>query len=244
MAEEIDMGTTIVAMRTRSGVVVGADTRTSSGSMVSNRYANKLSFLYQSGSTSCVLCRSGSAADTQFLADEARWEFRSRSLRYYEMAGSSSSNPSVEQMARWLRYVVMNGSYTASLICAGYDPQAGGRIFSISQTGSMVEEDIYATGGSGSTYIIGLLDHFLKTRNEKDGLMEEQEAIDFVSRLIHLAMERDGGSGGVARITILNENGSQELCIHPPRSLPPADNHQELIGFKPAAQSTWLSLSK
>ena len=232
-SQEVSMGTTIVALRTKEGVVVGADTRTSQSTMVSNRYANKLSFLYQSGPVSCVLCRSGSAADTQFLADEARWAFRSRALQYGREAVS------VSQIARWLRYVVMNGDYGASLLCAGYDPREGGRIYSIAPSGSLMEETVFAAAGSGSTYILGLMDTTLKNYHGDDNLIKEEEAIELVARLIHSAVARDGSSGGVARIVVMNDQGSRELIRHPPPTgmameEEPGTKKGELKGFQAA----------
>ena len=76
---EVSMGTTILAVRYKDGVVVGADTRTSVSGYVSNRYAAKLTFVldrnvdnfvvtskkaassrdYDGASSTCVICRSG-----------------------------------------------------------------------------------------------------------------------------------------------------------------------------------------
>jgi 20S proteasome subunit beta 1 len=210
-SSEISMGTTIVALRTKQGVVVGADTRTSQGSMVSNRYADKLSLLYQNGPVSCVLCRSGSAADTQYLAEQARWEFQSRALRYNGM------EPSLTPIAQWLRYVVRNGDYSASLLCVGYDPREGGRIFSIAPTGALLSEPVYAAAGSGSTFIMGLMDS--RIREQAGEFLEEDEAIQFVSHLIHQAIARDAGSGGAARLVVLNGQGCRSLVVQYPSTI-------------------------
>lgn len=225
------MGTTIVALRTKEGVVVGADTRTSMSTMVSNRFAEKISLLYQNGPVSCVMCRSGSAADTQYLADEARWAFRSRALQYGKDAVS------IGQISRWLRYVVMNGNYGASLLCAGYDPREGGRIFSIAASGSLVEENVFAAAGSGSTYILGLMDTTLKNLQRDNGneFIGEDEAIELVARLIHSAVARDGSSGGAARILVMNRQGSRELIRHQPSKAHESKAKEEALkGFKAA----------
>ena len=228
--QEVSMGTTIVALRTKEGVVVGADTRTSMSTMVSNRFADKVSLLYQNGPVSCVMCRSGSAADTQYLADECRWAFRSRALQYGPEAVS------IGQIARWLRYVVMNGNYGASLLCAGYDPREGGCIYSIAPSGSLMEEKVFAAAGSGSTYILGLMDTTLKNLEEGSSeFIGEEDAIELVTRLIHSAVARDGSSGGVARILVMNSQGSRELIRHQPsRGVETGAKIEELKGFKAA----------
>jgi len=58
-------GTTIVAVAFDGGVVIGADSRVSTGTYVSNRAADKLHPL----SDNTWLLRSGSAADTQAIGD-------------------------------------------------------------------------------------------------------------------------------------------------------------------------------
>jgi 20S proteasome alpha/beta subunit len=63
--EEVSTGTTILAVPFVGGVVVCADSRTSTGSYVANRVSDKLVQL----SEYIYCCRSGSAADTQALTD-------------------------------------------------------------------------------------------------------------------------------------------------------------------------------
>lgn len=54
-----------MAVRFDGGVVLGADSRTSSGAYVANRVSDKLTQVHDR----IMCCRSGSAADTQALAD-------------------------------------------------------------------------------------------------------------------------------------------------------------------------------
>lgn len=58
-------GTTIVACVYSDGVVIGADSRVSTGTYISNRASNKITPL----ADNVYLLRSGSAADTQAVAD-------------------------------------------------------------------------------------------------------------------------------------------------------------------------------
>lgn len=62
-------GTTIVAVAFDGGVVIGADSRVSTGTYVSNRAADKIHPL----SDNAWLLRSGSAADTQAVGDYGAW---------------------------------------------------------------------------------------------------------------------------------------------------------------------------
>lgn len=59
------LGTTIMAVTYDGGVIVGADSRTSTGAYIANRVSDKLTKLHDR----IYCCRSGSAADTQAVAD-------------------------------------------------------------------------------------------------------------------------------------------------------------------------------
>merc|ERR1712072_1333743 len=62
------MGTTIMAVKydgDGGGVVMGADSRTSTGSYVANRVSGKITPVCNN----VAVCRSGSAADTQALSE-------------------------------------------------------------------------------------------------------------------------------------------------------------------------------
>lgn len=62
---EVSTGTTIMAIPFEGGVVLGADSRVSTGTYVANRVSDKIAQL----SEHIFCCRSGSAADTQTLTD-------------------------------------------------------------------------------------------------------------------------------------------------------------------------------
>merc|ERR1711991_85842 len=64
MTDEHKMGTTIMAVEFDGGVVMGADSRTTTGSYIANRVSDKIQQVHDR----IFCCRSGSAADTQALA--------------------------------------------------------------------------------------------------------------------------------------------------------------------------------
>ena len=234
----VNLGTTLVAVSYRDGVVVGADTRTSVGTYVSNRYADKIAPILDN----VVLCRSGSAADTQHLADEIKWIIQSRYFRYESqmlttpstvMNGRTEDGPldvredadwglqqqrfpltTLSQIAHLVRSLIRKEAEShgvmASILCAGFDRQIGkGRIFSIAPSGMLVEENGYAFSGSGSSFIVGLLDEQYRPD------MDEEEAVSFVAQAIGHAMERDGSSGGFVRIHVMDKNGRRVRTVLP-----------------------------
>ena len=62
---EVSMGTSIMAVTFKDGVILGSDSRTTSGAYIANRVTDKLTQLQDK----IWCCRSGSAADTQAVAD-------------------------------------------------------------------------------------------------------------------------------------------------------------------------------
>ncbi|VEU41038.1 unnamed protein product [Pseudo-nitzschia multistriata] len=234
LQEEIDLGTTLVAIKYAGGVVVGADTRTSAGGYVSNKFAYKINPIFRpdfedptevdesdepsrisSSSSSCVLCRSGSAADTQWLAGLAKQRFQMRKL---ERPGY---RPSISEVAHFLRYQMRQGGgesqFQASLICAGYDSVTnGGQIFGVTPGGSLWEEDNFCVSGSGSTILLGYLDDALQTAKQNFASEYTEEcAIALVTKLLRLSIARDGSSGGLVRLYVINRNGLEERTVYP-----------------------------
>jgi 20S proteasome subunit beta 1 len=145
---EIDAGTSIIAVKFDGGVVLGADSRTSTGTYIANRVSDKLTGLHDR----IYCCRSGSAADTQALSDYVRHFLASHAVDLGRL-------PKVHTAANLFRSLCYNNKdrLLAGIIVAGWDPVKGGQVFSIPIGGAMVEQD-FAIGGSGSTYIYGYVD--------------------------------------------------------------------------------------
>lgn len=198
----VDLGTTLVAIKYKGGVVLAADTRTSVSSYVSHRYADKIVPVVPQR---CWMCRSGSAADTQRLADMARLQFEQRNYRY-------GISPSVSQVAHFVKSQTYDSGKSASLIVAGVDPDGTSRIFTVSPSGALLEEDSFASAGSGSTYVLGYLDNSVSSQSSD---ISESEAVELCKRSVELAIRRDGSSGGVVRIFVCSVEGSREITHIP-----------------------------
>lgn len=199
--DAVQLGTTLVAIKYRNGVVVAADSRTSVSGYVSHRMAHKIAPV----TDTCVLLRSGSAADTQRIAQEAHLAFLDRKYRYH-------SQPSISQVSCWIRSAVYDTTDAASLLVAGYDVETQSpKIYSIAPSGSLLEEGTFGVSGSGSTYILGHLDHSVKESSDLD----EGEALLICRRAINLAIHRDGSSGGRICVAIIDANGIRQSSFPP-----------------------------
>ncbi|KAJ3011400.1 Proteasome subunit beta type-1 [Thoreauomyces humboldtii] len=200
---EVDLGTTIMAVKFANGVIIGADSRTTTGSYIANRVTDKLTMVHDR----IYCCRSGSAADTQAVADMVHYY-----LQLY--TAQEGERPPVETAANLFRelcYTNKDG-LSAGIIVAGWDKYKGPSVYTIPLGGS-IHEQPFSIGGSGSTYIYGYCD-----ANFRDDMTKE-EAIKFTKNSIALAMSRDGSSGGVIRLAIIDESGVERIFV-PGNQLP------------------------
>jgi 20S proteasome subunit beta 1 len=188
---EVSTGTTILALPFDGGVVVCADSRTSTGTYVANRASDKLVQL----SDYVYCCRSGSAADTQTLTDYVHYFLSQWSLE-------TGRQPTVKTAAHLMRRLIYNNKdqLQAGVIIAGWDPVNGGSVYSITLGGSCLELP-FAMGGSGSIFVAGLLDSEFKSNMNLD------EARTLAKKACSHAMTRDGSSGGVIRTVAITSVG-------------------------------------
>jgi 20S proteasome subunit beta 1 len=89
----------------------------------------------------------------------------------------------------------------AGVIVGGWDPVYGGQVYNIPIGGSLMKMP-FALGGSGSTYIYGLVDAEYREN------MTAEEARSLVKKAISHAMARDGSSGGVIRTVLVTPEGN------------------------------------
>lgn len=199
----VSTGTTIMAVVFDGGVVLGADSRTSTGQYIANRASRKISKVHDK----IFCCRSGSAADTQALTGFV--------INYLtQHAVELGSPPSVKTAANLFKLIAYNNkdNLMAGLIIAGYDEKRGGQVFSIPLGGTLTQQNC-AMSGSGSGYITALVDD-----KYREG-MTKAEALAFVRLCIAHAMSRDGSSGGVIRTLVVDAGGLEEETI-PGNKLP------------------------
>mmetsp|Transcript_17766 Transcript_17766/g.56132 ORF Transcript_17766/g.56132 Transcript_17766/m.56132 type:complete len:242 (+) Transcript_17766:62-787(+) len=203
MGKEVDTGTTIMAVAYKGGVVVGADSRVSTGVYISNRASDKITAV----DDKIYCCRSGSAADTQAVSDYVRYFLDQHRMEY-------GKPPKVATAASFFQNICYQNknNLTAGIIVAGWDEEKGGQVFALPIGGALLPRE-YATGGSGSTYIYGFCDAFFK----KD--MTKEQCEEFVTKGLCHAMARDGSSGGVIRLAIIDAAGAERKFI-PGNKLP------------------------
>jgi 20S proteasome subunit beta 1 len=197
MGAELKTGTTIMAVEYDGGVVIGADSRTTTGAYVANRVTDKLTCV----TDYIYCCRSGSAADTQAVADIVSYQLGIHKMEIGE-------EPLVKTAATMFSELCYNyrDQLSAGIICAGWDRKLGGQVYSI-PLGGMCTRQKVTIGGSGSTYIYGFVDSQYKEN------MTEAECLQFTLNAVSLAILRDGSSGGVVRLASINKDGVKRQTV-------------------------------
>ncbi|CAL6385244.1 unnamed protein product [Bathycoccus prasinos] len=190
----VSTGTTILACAYRSGVVLAADSRTSTGAYVANRASDKITQICDN----VWMCRSGSAADTQNVAAYVK-----RMVEEHAM----ERNGTVAKLTQKIAYENKE-KLQAGMIIAGWDRVRGPQVYGIPLGGSMLEAP-FSVSGSGSAYIYGYLDNTYKEN------MEREECEKWMTEAISLAIARDASSGGVIRLVTIHENGCEKQCVLP-----------------------------
>lgn len=195
--QAVSTGTTIMAVEFDGGVVMGADTRTSTGDYVANRASRKISKVHDR----IFVCRSGSAADTQALTG-----FVQNYLGQH--AVELGALPTVNTAANLFKLIAYNNkdNLMAGLIVAGWDPKLGGQVYSIPLGGTRIRVPC-TCGGSGSMYISALVDEKFRPG------MTKAECLSFVQNAIAHAMAVDGSSGGMIRTLVITKDGIEEAVI-------------------------------
>jgi 20S proteasome subunit beta 1 len=179
------------------GVMLGADSRTSSGVYVANRVADKIWPI----ASNIFALKSGSAADTQFLLQTTKNYVAQFAIEYGDL-------PLVKVATRVLQQFQYEykDNLSAAVIVCGIDKVEGPQIYSVGIGGTVSRQNI-SLSGSGSAFIYGYCD-----TNYRPG-MSRQDARQFIKNAVTLATYRDNSSGGVIRLLDITKDGYQREYI-------------------------------
>ncbi|ORX95559.1 proteasome-domain-containing protein [Basidiobolus meristosporus CBS 931.73] len=194
---EANLGTTIMAVEFDKGVIIGADSRTTTGAYIANRVTDKLTSVHDR----IWCCRSGSAADTQAVADIVHYYLQMYTAQHGEAPSTKVAASLFQELCYSNKDALMAG-----IIVAGWDKHTGGSVYNIPLGGSLHREP-FAIGGSGSAYIYGYCDSTFRKG------MSQADCLEFVRNAVSLAMARDGSSGGVIRMAIITEAGVERIFV-------------------------------
>ena len=186
--------TSLVGIVCKDGVILGADRRSTAGSIVMNKDSKKIHKINDYIAASYT----GGVADIQLTSKILAAELRLKELK-------TRSRPTIKEAANLLAMLVYRSIRTPSMIpsivgtlIAGVDEDGKTSLFTIEPAGGVTEvEDFDANFSSGMPYIIGLLERQFK----KD--MSIQEGIELAKECLKSSTQRDVGSGnGIDVFTI------------------------------------------
>jgi len=190
-------GTTTVAIKCKDGVVIGADTRVTSGYFIAHKKGKKIFMI----KPHIAVTIAGVVADAQAVIEELKFH-----LNYYENMYARSL--SVKSAANYLSLILFSSrSYPliTEIIVAGKDGDGYG-IYKLDPLGSLIKDD-YTVSGSGSMIAIGILE-----AEYKPDIMVE-EGVKLAIKALVSAMKRDIASGDDFSIAVITEEGYKELSI-------------------------------
>jgi proteasome beta subunit len=178
--------TTVVAIRTRDGVVMAGDRRATSGNLIAHRTMEKV-FPADRWSGVAIAGAAGPAMEMVRLFQLQLEHYEKVEGHPLSLEGKANQ---LSQMVRAHLPAAMQGMVVVPLF-AGYDLQRGvGRLFEFDATGGRYEELHHAATGSGSLHAGTVV----KIGYRAD--MDPSDAVDLAIRALFEAADDDSATGG------------------------------------------------
>lgn len=187
-------GTTIVGIIYKDGVILGADTRATSGNIVSDKNCEKIHYLAKN----MYCCGAGTAADTEMTTKMIASQLELHRLSTNRVVPVTCASTLLKQYL--FRY---QGHVSAALVLGGVDAQ-GPHIYCIYPHGS-TDKLPYATMGSGSLAAMSVFE----SRWKPD--MEEEEGKKLVRDAIAAGIFNDLGSGSNVDLCVIRKGNTEYL---------------------------------
>ncbi len=190
-------GTTVVAIKTKEGVVIASDKRVTMGYMIHSKDGKKIVEL----TDKIAMAAAGLYADLQYLSKILSANLRIRELR-------SNKEVTANEAAHLLSAIMYSQRfypYYVEVIIAGKDGNDYG-IYTLDAAGSVTKEEKFIATGSGMMFALGVLESEYKED------MSIKKAKELAKKAVRTAIERDAGSGdGIEIVTITNEGVTREV---------------------------------
>uniref|UniRef100_A0A7S4CR87 Proteasome subunit beta n=1 Tax=Eutreptiella gymnastica TaxID=73025 RepID=A0A7S4CR87_9EUGL len=187
-------GTTICGVVFKGGVVLGADTRATEGTIVADKNCEKIHYI----APNIYCCGAGTSADTENVTSMVA---STLALQRLTMGKQSRVLAAQTVLKRHLfRY---QGHVSAALVLGGVDVN-GPYLSTVAPHGS-TDRLPYVTMGSGSLAAMAVFE-----AEYKDDLTEK-EAIALVHKAISRGIFEDLGSGSNVDIRVVRKDGSEYL---------------------------------
>lgn len=194
----------VVAVAGEDFVIIGADTRLSTGFAIYTREQNKLFRLSDNTVLGCAGCWADTLTLTRVL--------KARLQMYQQEHNKTMSTPACAQMLSTMLYYKRFFPYYISNILVGLDEEGKGCVFSYDPIGHC-EKATYRAGGSAGALLQPLLDNQIGLKNMqniRDEKLSKDKALAIIKDVFISAAERDIFTGDSILINIITSNGIQE----------------------------------
>ncbi|XP_056648193.1 proteasome subunit beta type-1 [Diorhabda sublineata] len=199
-----DNGGSVVAIAGDDFVVIGADTRLSSGFSIFTREQNKLFPLSSTTILGCAGCWCDTLTLTRIL--------KSRMQMYQQEHNKTMSTVACAQMLSTILYYKRFFPYYISNILVGLDNEGKGCVYSYDPIGHC-EKATYRAGGSAGALLQPLLDNQIGQKNILNPSTEpltQEKALATLKDVFISAAERDIYTGDSVSIKIITKDGIKE----------------------------------
>jgi proteasome beta subunit len=187
---------TVVGVRCNDGIILASDTRGAAYYLVLSKRVRKIFKLDERIGAAI----SGSSGDVQSLVSLLKAEANLYRLNH----GRSISAKSLAQMASNLLHGRRVFPYIVAGVISGFDDD-GPRLYFLDPVGGKLEEEKFASAGTGSTVAYGTLE-----QSYRDG-MTLDEGAKLAVQSIRTAIERDAATGDKTVVAVIDEKGYREL---------------------------------
>ena len=180
-------GTTTVGLVCDGAVVVASERRATMGTMIAHKRAKKLYKI----DDHLALTTAGLVGDAQMLARYLGVESELYKLQRetdMPIKGAATLLSNILNQRKFAPFFVQ-------LIIGGVD-STGPHVFSIDAAGGAIE-DVYTSTGSGSPYVLGVLEDHYKEE------ISVEEGVDLAIRSLTAAMKRDAASGNGIDLAVI-----------------------------------------
>jgi proteasome beta subunit len=189
--------TSLVGIRCKDGIVLGADKRSTAGTIVMDKNSMKINYV----NDSILTAYTGVVADLQLTNKVLAAELRLKELR-------TKTKTTVKEAANLLAMMTYRSIRTPSMVpsivgtlLGGVNEDGSTELYTIEPAGGIKPvDDFDANFSSGMPYIIGLLERQYK----KD--LSVKEGVELAKEALKSSTQRDVGSGnGIDIFTITKE---------------------------------------
>lgn len=187
---------TVVGIRCKDGIALSSDTRGAAYYLVLSKRVRKV-FKLEERIGAAI---SGSSGDVQSLVNWLRTEANLYRLNQKR----SISTKSLAQVASNVLHVRRLFPYIVAGVISGVDSD-GARLYFLDPVGGKLEEEKFASAGTGSAVAYGVLE-----QNYRDD-MKLEEGAKLAAQSIRTAIERDAATGDKIVLALIDEKGYREL---------------------------------